>query len=200
MPDCSWKRPPFRQDTDDHPVVGVNWHDARAFCEWLTQLDQDAGALNSDQWYELPSKDDFSRMAKDFEGGANRGNYAGAEVRSGAWNWSWDVLSGHSDAFARTAPVGASYQWSTPEGLFDIGGNVAEWCSDWYATNMNSAETLEKIHSWREDGGGEKYRVVRGGSWYTENADDARIATIDRCLPEERNDRVGFRVVIKEAK
>ena len=133
--------------------------------------------------------------------GLGAGNFAGTEVTNGAWNMNWQTLKDdngnpHKDSYERTAPVGKTPGGDTPRGLRDVLGNVAEWGEEWYTTAMNNAEVLREIPVLNEDGGGQAYRVVRGGSWFNEQMRDLAPSTRWRFPPGERHDFIGFRLVL----
>src|SRR6202020_1724876 len=65
--------------------------------------------------------------------------------------------------FQNTSPVGSFP--ANPFGLYDMGGNVWQWCEDWYRKEMYAPAELEKHPELKDDGGGKKYRVVRGASY-----------------------------------
>lgn len=197
FPDLYWRNPGFAQE-DDHPVVGVSWHDAMAFCNWLTQADQKAGVLLTNFHYRLPTDAEFTRMAQGVEGRVGGGNYAGIEATNGDWNPYWPPLAGahwevHRDDFARTAPVG---RFRAGNGLADLAGNVAEWCLDVYSPALNSSAVLAEIPGLAGDSRKAGMRVVRGGSWFDSYLLDIDLNTRCAFLPTERHDRIGFRVVL----
>jgi serine/threonine protein kinase len=175
----SWDVPGFAQ-TEDCPVVGVNWDDANTFCRFLTARERQAGWLLPDQAYRLPSTNEWFRLAARHrypwgeDGMKVEGNYAGTEVIGSNWPASWPVLSDHRDRYSRTAPV-RSVEFRTNElGLYHLGGNAAEWC-------------LEK--------------VLCGGSWCDgedQNLQSLETTAIRVTNPSERYDRNGFRAVIAE--
>jgi formylglycine-generating enzyme required for sulfatase activity len=199
----SWENPGLAQ-TDEHPVVGVKWYEAKAFCEWLTLRERAAGRLPANREYRLPRDHEWSVAVglveedpaktpeeKDEkiedrypwgewpEGQAppeGAGNYAGAEADDGHWPANLTTLAGYRDGYARTAPVGSF----PPNGLgiHDLGGNVWEWCED-----------LCK-------GEGYKNRVVRGASWRNFGRD--YLLSSFRLLghPLLRYDYGGFRCVV----
>jgi formylglycine-generating enzyme required for sulfatase activity len=103
------------------------------------------------------------------------------------------------DPHPRTAPVG-SYT-SNAYGLFDLGGNVWEWCSTWYQTNLNQADLndpaiVQGFPALLDDGGGRQNRVVRGGSWHAQRQVDLRTRFRGIGDPRIRFDDFGFRCVL----
>jgi parvulin-like peptidyl-prolyl isomerase/formylglycine-generating enzyme required for sulfatase activity len=196
-----WDEPGFPQ-TDDHPVVGVTWYDANAFCEWLTLREQSVGRLPSDWEYRLPSDhewsvaagltEDPSRTAQEEDGRIKdaypwgewpqggppppgSGNYAGAEADDFHWPGQFGVIEGYNDGYARTAPVGSFRP--NRFGLCDMGGNVLEWCEDEYFSGAGS-------------------RVLRGASWLADGRDSLLSSNRVSAYPGLRYDFVGFRCVI----
>lgn len=198
----SWENPGFAQ-SEGHPVVGVNWYDARSFCEWLTLRERDAGRLPSNCEYRLPRdhewsvavgllEEDPAKTPEDKNGKIrNRypwgdwleglpppegaGNYAGAEADDGHWPANFLKLEGYRDGYARTAPAG-SFRPNVL-GIWDLGGNVCEWCEDEYRPGAGS-------------------RVVRGASWLIY----IRHYMLSSCrigdLPVDRSGHIGFRCVV----
>lgn len=206
LPDHSWRNPGFQQtgyqQTEDDPVVGVSWDEAKAFCDWLTRRDRERGRLRPGQLYRLPTNAEFDRMTAGLDIGVGSGNFAGKEVLGGAWNPYWQTLIDdrgnlHVDSYVRTAPVGKTPGCVSPRHrLCDLQGNVAEWGAEWYTASMNPAEILREIPLLNEDGGGGAYRVVHGSSWYTEQMCDLAPAIRWRFPAGERHDFVGFRLVL----
>ncbi|MCX6922620.1 MAG: SUMF1/EgtB/PvdO family nonheme iron enzyme [Verrucomicrobia bacterium] len=194
----NWQKPGFRQ-TPDHPVVGVNWNDAVAFCEWLTKKERNEGKINRNQSYRLPIDEEWSEAVGLHErpGGLPRdksgkvgdqypwgrswppprgaGNYAGSEARTDTWPSDWKTIESYSDEYSRTAPVG-SFE-ANEFGLFDLGGNAWEWCEDRY----------DNEHDWR---------VLRGASW--QNIVTERVLSSFRGFytPGYRDACIGFRCVL----
>lgn len=131
--DTSWRNPGFEQ-TPAHPVVGVTWRDAEAFCEWLTQKERQTGRLPTNQQYRLPTMAEWLRVAgpamfpwgNQWPPPAGAGNYGGAELRRSVTRRA--VLSNYDDGFVGTSPVGSFRP--NEYGLYDLGGNVWEFCAD----------------------------------------------------------------------
>ena len=193
----SWKSPGFPQGPT-HPVCGVSWEDAKAFCDWLTKKEQVEGRIGRLQSYRLPTdaewsaavgltsesgnspKDKDSQLKDVYPWGTQwppppgAGNYAGEESRRGA-PANWTVINGYNDGFARTAPVGSFA--ANRYGLFDIAGNVWQWCEDLYAP-------------------GSPWRVMRGASWHDADPGDLLSSYRYYDQPGYRYDRYGFRCVL----
>jgi len=104
------------------------------------------------------------------------GNYAGIEARDRDWPADWNPLEGYRDAYARTSPVG-SFK-ANQYGLYDMGGNVWQWCEDWYDTDQ-------------------KFRVLRGASWISNYPDHLLSSLRDGNAPGSRGGIVGFRCVLE---
>jgi formylglycine-generating enzyme required for sulfatase activity len=186
----TWKNPGFFQ-TNLHPVVGVSWEDARAFCGWLSQKENRNYRLPTDlEWsvaVGLQSETGTTPRDRDeevvgvypwgstFPPPYYAGNYAGSEARDANWPASDRTIEGFRDDYPRTAPVGS---FTTNRfGLHDLGGNVWELSEDMYQPDKD-------------------LRVSRGGSWGNYNA--LRLLSSDRLDvgPSLRSDRTGFRVVL----
>lgn len=199
---ASWKSPGFDQD-ENHPVCGVNWYDAQAFGVWLTKTERSAGHLGPKQSYRLPTDAEWSMAVGLPDEGAvppeeksdriegvfpwgnhwpptnGAANYAGEEARTGIWPSNWGVLEKYRDDHARTSPVG-SYP-PNPFGLYDMGGNVWQWCVD-------------------EKRPPERQRLLRGASFLSHFQKE--LLSSHRFLasgPESRGIFLGFRCVLARA-
>ena len=191
----TWRSPGFEQ-TPEHPVCGVNWSDAGKFCDWLTDKERKAGQVSANDAYRLPTDEEWSAMVgsdtypwgNQWPPSYGAGNYADS---------SSDVnpkIENYRDGFNRTAPVGSFN--ANRLGIYDLGGNLWEWCGDWYRKDMNSEATRNELTFLNDDGGGAKYRVVRGASWGL----GARVRLTSSCRgrndPVNRFDIYGFRCVL----
>ncbi|MBE7503614.1 MAG: SUMF1/EgtB/PvdO family nonheme iron enzyme [Verrucomicrobiales bacterium] len=197
----TWKSPGFRQGPT-HPVVGVSYDDAAAFCAWLTAKEQREGRLPAGWTYRLPTDSEWSAAAGNTSypwGDAwpppkDAGNYAGEEAKDENWPDNCIVPPNWRDRFPRTAPVGNFAP--NPFGLYDLGGNVMEWCSDWYGKAMNTDEVRRLMPELDQDHLNTA-RVLRGASWLN-GSHAAFLASGSRGIggPEDRIDILGFRVVV----
>lgn len=180
----TWRAPGMLQG-DDHPVVCVTWQDATAFCQWLSQRE---GCH-----YRLPTEAEWEYACRAGLSGAFSVRYEGmhfpaANLRETGESLHFSTDPESSDGYPFTSPVG-----SFPPnafGLYDMHGNVEEWCSDWYGNDFYR-------HSPRSDPHGPEAgadRVVRGGSFIFP-ARRARSASRAMFVPETSYSFVGFRVV-----
>jgi len=195
---AAWAHTGFVQQPT-HPVCGVSWEDAQAFCAWLTEKERREGTLATNQVYRLPTDEEWSRAADEngrtpaekdslvYSWGtswpppAGAGNFAGEEARSHDWPADCQVIPGYRDRFERTSPVG-SFR-ANAHGLFDMSGNVWQWCQD---------------QSRAEQTGSELTRVLRGGSWLDFSPGWLAASCRYALPPTARFSHVGFRVVLAQ--
>jgi len=175
----------------EHPVVGVSWQDAIMYCAWLS--------LKGPYKYRLPTEAEWELAAR---GGNNIvkyswGNGAPLPVRGGNVGDEalkrvfpdWPVIwRAYNDNYAFTAPVGKF--GANKLGVFDMTGNIAEWCSDWYEGSYYQKQI------WDRPGGPAQgtEKVIRGGSWNDTPA-KLRVAHRRSAPPTFRSNNLGFRVV-----
>ncbi len=176
------------------PVERVSWYDAVAFCNALSRRDglDEVYTINGESvscdWgkvgYRLPTEAEWEYAARG--GSKSQGyTYAGSNtVGDVAW-YGYDDNSG-----GRTHEAGGKKP--NELGLYDMSGNVWEWCWDGYGDYSASAQTNPR-GPWITSSG--SYRVVRGGSWYS-IASSVRSAARDRDTPSYRNRYIGFRLVL----
>lgn len=165
-----------------HPVVNVNWEDAQAFCRWLTGKERNEGKLGATEKYRLPTDEEWSAAAGGLEGGATPEKRMKSQ-RVWPWGHYWPPQSGDGnygaalkvDDYSGTAPVGSFKP--NAQGIFDLGGNVWEWCDDWY----NEAQVT---------------KTLRGGSF--NDAQPGYLLTSYRFSGTMNlgNEDMGFRVVL----
>ncbi len=193
-----WKNVTFEGDTlsadDNDPVTMVSWDDAVGFCDWLSKKEGRKYRLPTDEEWSaaigIASKESKVGMPaakamsaeKVFPWGAmatppnGSGNYA-----DDAFNAKFPkhfFIKGYSDGFATTAPV-MKFQ-ANSLGIYDLGGNVWEWCSDWIDDTKGR-------------------RVGRGGSWYGYEAADLLSGNRGGLPPAQRRAYYGFRIVLPAA-
>ncbi len=181
----------------EYPVCGTNWEDANAFCKWLTQKETAEGKLPKGMSYRLPTDEEWSRAVglekeegatpkersgkddlnfpwgTDFPPVRKVGNYADTAYHEKFPMEQW--IEGYADGFATTAPVGSFPP--NEYGIFDLGGNVFEWCEDVFEP-------------------GAVYRVVRGASWAHHERTGLLSSYRRKLLPSARLSNYGFRSVL----
>jgi formylglycine-generating enzyme required for sulfatase activity/tRNA A-37 threonylcarbamoyl transferase component Bud32 len=170
--DHSWRDPGWEQ-SDEHPVACVSWHDARAFCDWLSQKEH--------RPYRLPTEAEWEYACR---AGSTAAYCYGPDPKKLA-DHAWY----RDNAEERAHPVGRlkANRW----GLFDMHGNLLQWCEDYYDERFYQKVVLDDPHGPAHGG----RRVLRGASWNS-SAADCRCARRTASWPtEHRNDR-GFRVVL----
>jgi formylglycine-generating enzyme required for sulfatase activity len=203
--ESNWKNVGFKQ-TDDHPVVNVNWNDAIAFCRWLSRKSGKIVDLPTEAEWEFACRANtkmayFSGNSEmDLKGNAN---VADLQLRKVAESERINLglsFASFDDGYAFTAPVGSFSP--NPWGLFDMIGNVYQWCRDWddedYYKNSPKVDPPGPVAPGSRGGrvGPGKRRAVRGSSWCTAPL-DSRCATRggapqDGCLLT-----LGFRIVVR---
>jgi formylglycine-generating enzyme required for sulfatase activity len=197
---------PNTLDLDNQPAVGVSWQEAALYCNWLSEQeglppayekkgDRLVAVNPMTRGYRLPTDAEWEWVARYESPGklrrypwgdalpvaANSGNYADVTARV----MIQDIVPGYDDGYAASAPVGKF----PPNrlGLYDLGGNVAEWVHDYYTVTDASELAVDPMGP--PDG---KQHGVRGSSWRQSSVTDLRLSARD-FGDNARND-VGFRV------
>lgn len=189
----NWRNPGFAQE-EDHPVVNVSWNDAQEFCRWLSRLEQRSYRLPTEAEWEYACR---AGTTTQFSSGNQAetlvriGNVADRSARqfwaAAASNWTFLQAD---DGYAFTCPVG-KFQ-PNAWGLYDMHGNVWEWCEDRYGTGYYQVSPLEDPLG--PAAGNE--RVCRGGSWGTRAA-LCRAAFRNHGGSDESQRFIGFRLALE---
>jgi formylglycine-generating enzyme required for sulfatase activity len=196
--ELNWEHPGFDQK-EDSPVVGMNWEAANNFCAWLSKKEGRTYRLPKDaEWSAAVGNQTFP-WGDEFSTDKIAGNYCGSESRlktDASGRPEWPIIEGYNDGFPRTSPVGSFAP--NRYGLFDMGGNVWQWCEDEYKASMNSAEAIAifpylKIE---KSGDGIPNRVTRGGSWNNTAAIHFQSMYRNGAYSEYGYDSNGFRCVL----
>ena len=159
----------------DHPVIHVSWNDAVAFCEWLKQKTGKA--------YRLPTEAEWEFAAGGSE--RDRTKWAGTNSESSLGNYAWCG----ANSKATTCSVGTKLP--NKFGLYDMSGNVWEWCSDLYSPDYYAKSP--QINPKGPSSG--LYNVNRGGGWINV-ASSCRVAGRRAVIPFNRSFFLGFRLAL----
>lgn len=194
---------PDFQQTPAHPVVKVNWFDATAFCQWLTEKERQENILTDGQLYRLPGDAEWSKaVGLPQEGGTTPESRDGKIRNEFPWGRQWPppngggnyadrsarvsertrggIIENYSDGFAQTCPVG-SFK-TNALGIYDLGGNVWEWCAEGYNGKAGS--------------GGRDWGVLRGASWATSKRSELQSSYRNVVDRSDRDVIYGFRCVL----
>ena len=191
-PEFNWSNNGFA-DIDDHPVFNVSWNDAVAFCAWLSKQEGKTYRLPTEAEWEYACRAGTNTRywhGDDPEGLVKVGNVLDASAVK-----LFDTLKKHAvtenDGYAITAPVGKFRP--NAFGLYDMHGNVAEWCGDWYGVDYYGESPADEPQGPATGTG----RVFRGGAWRDDPVLD-RSAARDLSEPTYRGGRVGFRALCEK--
>jgi formylglycine-generating enzyme len=161
----------FKECGDDCPVEQISWNDARSFIHKLNRMKPGNN-------YRLPTEAEWEYAAR--SGGKKEKYAGGADAESAAWYFE------NSDM--KTHPVGTK----APNGLglYDMSGNVFQWCLDWDDKNYYGGSPVDNPQG---PASGE-YRVIRGGSWVSTEHGVRTTYRLGR-VPDRRSGDIGLRLL-----
>ena len=167
----------------------MTWHDARAYCEWLTERWRKEGKITAEEEVRLPTEAEWEKAAR------------GTDGRIYPWGNKWEEIRCNTagSGISGTCVVGMYSNGASPFGCLDMAGNVREWTSSlwgkfWSKTDYkypyDPADGRENLKA-----GDDVLRVLRGGSWdsYWLNA---QCSYRSRYNPDFRDVSIGFRVLV----
>jgi len=175
----------------NHPVVGVTWYEALAYCRWLTERLQGVSVIRQNQAVMLPSEVQWEKAARGPSTARLGSPKSDSDERTFPWGNEADPnRANYSDTgIGTTSAVGCFPNGASPYGVLDMSGNVWEWTRSIYKYYPYDSE------DGREELGGTDARVLRGGAFgYFEVS--VRCAYHFRDFPISRASNVGFRVVL----
>ncbi len=169
----------------NRPVESVSWLDATNYCALLTEQDRAAGRIPAGSHYRLPTEAEWECAAR--AGTSTRYNYGDDPGATALSNHAWYGAHGG----VTTHPVGQKQPnaW----GLYDMAGNVWEWCLDWYGPYAGGSISDPQGPAGNAIG----VKVIRGGAWESFESDcrSARRST-EGVSPLIKDFIIGFRVVL----
>jgi formylglycine-generating enzyme required for sulfatase activity len=163
--------PSYFKNCDNCPVEDVSWKEIKQF---LRKLNAKTGNT-----YRLPREAEWEYAA--------RGGSSSLEYKYSGSNNLDEVAWYSNNSGSKTYPVGQKK--SNELGLYDMSGNVWEWCADWYGDYSSGAQTNPKGPLWAS------YRVRRGGSW-DYDAQYCRVSFRSYYAPSIRGNYLGFRLAL----
>jgi len=163
----------FKNCGDNCPVENVSWYEVQEFIERLNS--------KTGKKYRLPTEAEWEYAARS---GGKREKYAGTNSDADLGSYAWYITNSGS----KTHPVGQKQPNGL--GLYDMSGNVWEWCSDWYGKDYYASSPKDNPQGPSSG----SYRVLRGGSW---GNDPRNIRASDRGIdfPSFRLIYNGFRLL-----
>ena len=171
--------PSYYTGNSQHPVERVSWANCQAFIDELNQLTGES--------FRLPTEAEWEYAAR----GGNKSQgykYAGGDdIIHVAWFWGNIPSHQYGTPGYGTQPVATK---SPNElGLYDMSGNVWEWCQDWYGNYSSSDQTDPTGPSWGS------YRILRGGSW-SRSDESCRVSYRNFNYPSSSDDTMGLRLAL----
>ena len=175
------KNPSYWNDNTNHsacqntpellPVENVSWYDAQTFIDSLNK--------HTGKHFRLPTEAEWLYAAW---GGCSGQKYSGSDTLIAV---AWDTYQGF------THIVGAKS--SNNYGLYDMSGNVWEWCGDWFSSDYYIPDTVYFNPTGPNAG---EFKVVKGGSWGSANRRALEVGTRVGCRPEYKSNGIGFRLAM----
>ena len=191
MPIGHWKGKRSTKDGADFPATFIRWDDAVDFCQKLTVREREAGRLSADWEYTLPTEAQWERACRART--ETKFSFGDDELKLSDYAWFRDNVKQLREGYAHQVGQKKPNPW----GLYDMHGNVWEWCRDWYQVKLPGGRDPEMTKS-----SPYRARVVRGGSWFDVAGNCRSIGRSGYDWPY-RNHNIGFRValsVVRQAK
>jgi len=162
-----------------YPVNAVTWADATLFCRRLTRRERNAQRLREGERYRLPTEAEWEYACR----AGTTGRFSFGSVDDDLPHYGWYLAN------AEDQPHVVASKKPSPWGLYDMHGNVWEWCLDWYAPHYPGGQPVDPTGPTRGSS-----HTARGGSWM-DPASRCRSAARFSAPPKFRSPMLGFRVV-----
>jgi formylglycine-generating enzyme required for sulfatase activity len=167
-----WQEPRYWDDVRfnraGQPVVGISWYETEAYCRWLTVFWRKNNKITEAEVVRLPTRAEWEAAAR---------NKHGQEYPWGATDFDPTCANTEESNLGQTTPVDMYLAGRTPDGVWDMAGNVFEWTADWQEQDQDRA--------W-----------LKGGSWYWDKDYAKASAADDGHIGLVRPIDLGFRVVV----
>ena len=186
VPGAQWNHPEGKDshinERKDHPVVHVSWHDAQAYCQWIgkrlpTEAEWEYAARSGLVQKKFPWGDELT---------------PGGEHRCNIWQGNFPDYNSLEDGFLGTAPA-KSFKPNN-FGLYNMAGNVWEWCNDWFSSDFHKAGP-RKNPAGPLNG---ESKIMRGGSFLCHHSycNRYRVAARSSNTADSSTSNLGFRCVL----
>ncbi|MCF7913509.1 MAG: formylglycine-generating enzyme family protein [Candidatus Cloacimonetes bacterium] len=174
---------------DEYPVYYVSWYDAVEYCNALSEQEGFTPCYDLSDWscdfeangYRLPTEAEWEYAARGGENWTDNNRYSGTTDELDDYAWYYSNSDGQSHE--------AGTKLANQLGIYDMTGNVWEWCNDWYTGDYYGSSPAENPSGPALG----SYRVNRGGSWYFNNS-YCRVANRHYYSPGFSYDSLGFRI------
>jgi formylglycine-generating enzyme required for sulfatase activity len=183
-----WSGQQFVEQGDNYPATFVSWFDAMKYCEKLTEREHSAGRVPSDSRYTLPTEAQWEYACRAGVKSAFSFGDDELDTRDYAW-FTWNADNG-GEKYAHSVGQKKANPW----GLYDMHGNVWEWCRDIYVKGLPGGTNPEVA-------AGASGRVARGGCWFSAayGCRSAFRGGGGGFLPSNRGNAAGFRVALEQS-
>jgi len=173
---------------DDHPMLRVNYDDALSFCNWLGKKFGGVWRLPTEAEWEYAARGGKLSKGTEYSGGTSLNpdpkHYFSKVGEDNAGWYSFNCGS---------KPQSVGTKNPNELGIYDMSGNVYEWCMDWYGREYYKSSPTDNPKGPTNG----QFRVVRGGSW-SSGASDCRVTNRGLGISSDRSDFNGFRVVLSQ--
>lgn len=176
IPSANWES--LSQGENDRPVVGVSWTDATIFCDWLTEAEKSIGQLPQDMKYVLPSEAQWEYACRGMSPWPHP--FASGKELS-------QVISNFGAQRPNPSLAGSLVEG---HGLYDMHGNVFEWCRGWYANDYKNLQMIDPEGPFNG-----QFRPMRGGG-FRSPATECRAAYRRGAPSTHADDQTGFRIAL----
>jgi len=189
MGDEPWKGKEHVKEDASFPATYINWNDTVKFCDALTKRERAAGRITPAQSYRLPAEAEWEYACR--AGTVTAYSFGDNSSRLSDYGW-WGGLVGDGNAKSEKYAHNVGLKKPNGWGLYDMHGNVYEWCSDLYGNYQATGATNPKGAVTGSN------RVYRGGCW-SFSARHARSASRNWHPPEFQSYSLGFRLLLSPA-